>query len=135
MLVVITVIYFGKLLHNRLSLIILKWCRHISFKLIHVHYFFQSNVLNQCFVTFLAPVPLKILWNVFVPPWATKPVLVNLFRSRTHFQLILKSLYTPVVTTQCIEFENSVKTKKRSSLPESLIFSPSSRWELKKGLH
>ena len=47
-------------------------------------------------------------------------VLVNLFRNRTHFQLLLKSLYTPVLTTQCTEIASMLTEHNKTQVKENI---------------
>ena len=51
-----------------------------------------------------------------------KAVLVNLFSNRTHFQLLLKSLYTPVFTTQYIEIASMLMEKMKHKLRKIFIY-------------
>ena len=52
--------------------------------------------------------------------WICKPVLVNLFRNRTHFQLLLKSLYTTVFTTQYTEIASMLTEKNKTPVKKNI---------------
>ena len=49
-----------------------------------------------------------------------KAVLVNLFRNRTHFQRLLKNLYTPVFTTQYTEIASMLMEKNKTPVKENI---------------
>ena len=49
-----------------------------------------------------------------------KPVLVNLFRNRTYSQLLLRSLYTPVFTTQYTEIVSMLMEKNKTAVKENI---------------
>ena len=55
-----------------------------------------------------------------IPMQYLKPVLVNLFRNRTHFQVLLKSLYTPVFTTQYTEIASMLMEKNKTLVKENI---------------